>query len=118
MPEEKVLRELAEERLSGAREAAGEHDVALRSVEVPVRRHAIGQVLTDELGRSGRATAIYAFNDELALVALELLRERGISLPDQMALIGCDDSPAAKQTPPCDSTSMVAGGRSPATCTR
>jgi DNA-binding LacI/PurR family transcriptional regulator len=100
MPEEKVLRELAEERLSGAREAAGEHDVALRSVEVPVRRDAIGQVLTDELGRSGRATAIYAFNDELALVALELLREREISLPDQMALIGCDDSPAAKQIRP------------------
>jgi DNA-binding LacI/PurR family transcriptional regulator len=96
MPDDPVLRGLAEERLSGAREAAGEHAVALRSVEVPVRRDAINQVLTSELGPSGQATAIYAFNDELALVALELLRERGVSLPDQMALIGCDDSPAAQ----------------------
>jgi len=100
MPEETVLRGLAAERLSGAREAAAEHDVALRSVEVPVRRDAINEVLTRELGRSARATAIYAFNDELALVALELLREREISLPDQIALIGCDDSPAAERSRP------------------
>jgi DNA-binding LacI/PurR family transcriptional regulator len=100
MPEETVLRELAAERLSGAREAAGELDVALRSVEVPVRRDAIHHVLTDELDRRRRATAIYAFNDEMALVALELLRERQVSLPDHMALIGCDDSPAAERVRP------------------
>jgi DNA-binding LacI/PurR family transcriptional regulator len=91
-----VLRGLAQDRLSGAQEAAGEHDVVLRSAEVPIRRDAISQVLTGELARRGRATAIYAFNDELALVVLELLRERELSLPDQMALIGCDDSPAAE----------------------
>jgi DNA-binding LacI/PurR family transcriptional regulator len=100
MPDEEVLRGLAEERLAGARAAAQEHDVALRSVEVPMARDAIGQVLTGEFGRRGRATAIYAFNDELALVALELLREREISLPDQIALIGCDDSPAAERIRP------------------
>lgn len=96
MPEESVLRGLAQERLSGAQTAAGEHDVALRSAEVAIRRDAISQVLGGELDRRSRATAIYAFNDELALVVLELLREREISLPDQMALIGCDDSPAAE----------------------
>ena len=53
-----------------------------------------------ELERTDRATAIYAFNDELALVALELLREHGLSLPDQMAIIGCDDSPAAERVRP------------------
>jgi DNA-binding LacI/PurR family transcriptional regulator len=100
MPEDTVLRGLAGERLSGARDAAGEHDVALRSVDVPVTRDAIGHVISAELGRRSRATAIYAFNDELALVVLELLREREISLPDQMALIGCDDSPAAQRIRP------------------
>lgn len=100
MPEESVLRGLAQERLSGAQTAAGEHDVALRSAEVAIRRDAISQVLGGELDRRSRATAIYAFNDELALVVLELLREREISLPDQMALIGCDDSPAAERIRP------------------
>ncbi len=100
MPDEAPLRGLADERMSGARTAAAEHDVVLTSAELPVGREAIGRVLTSELGRSNRATAIYAFNDELALVALELLREREISLPDQMALIGCDDSPAAERIRP------------------
>jgi DNA-binding LacI/PurR family transcriptional regulator len=100
MPEEAPLRTLAGERLSGAQAAAGEQGVKLRSVAVAMQRDAIGHVLTAELGRASRASAIYAFNDELALVALELLREREISLPDQVALIGCDDSPAAERTRP------------------
>lgn len=100
MPDEAPLRGLAGERLAGAQVAAGEHDVALRSAETPVRRDAVGRVLAAELARRDRATAIYAFNDELALVALELLRERGVSLPDEMALIGCDDSPAAERIRP------------------
>jgi DNA-binding LacI/PurR family transcriptional regulator len=100
MPDDAALRWLAEQRLSGAREAAAEHEVALRSLETPLRREAIGRVLAAELGRPDGATAVYAFNDELALVALELLREREISLPDQMALIGCDDSPAAERIRP------------------
>ncbi len=100
MPEEAALRNLADERLSGARAAADEHGVELRSVEVAMQRDAIARVLAAELARPSRASAIYAFNDELALVALELLREREISLPDQVALIGCDDSPAAERTRP------------------
>ena len=51
-----------------------------------------------------RATGIYAFNDELALVALEVLRDRRVSLPDAVALIGCDDSPAADRVRPRLST--------------
>lgn len=100
MPDDEALSSLAEERLSGAREASAEHDVTLRSLVVPIGREALGRVLASELGRPDRATAVYAFNDELALVALDLLREREISVPDQMAIIGCDDSPAAARTRP------------------
>ncbi len=100
MPEDAALRSLADQRLCGAREAAAERDLALSSSDVPLRRETIGRVLAAELGRPDGATAIYAFNDELALVALELLREREISVPDQMAIIGCDDSPAAERIRP------------------
>ena len=33
-------------------------------------------------------------------MALDVLRERGIVLPDDVALIGCDDSPAAARARP------------------
>ena len=100
MPDDAALRSLAEQRLSGARAASTEHDVALRALDVPLRRDAIAPVLAAELGSTHGATGIYAFNDELALVALELMREREISVPGQMAIIGCDDSPAAERIRP------------------
>jgi DNA-binding LacI/PurR family transcriptional regulator len=100
MPEDADVRRLVEQRLSGAAAAAGEHRVTLRSVKVPVRRDSIERELAAELDRSKRATGIYAFNDEQALVALEVLRDRGVALPHEMALIGCDDSQAAEQMRP------------------
>jgi len=100
MPDDAGVRRLVEQRLSGATTAAREHRVALRSVMVPVRRDSVERALAAELDRSKRATGIYAFNDEQALVALEVLRSRGVALPDEMALIGCDDSPAAEHMRP------------------
>lgn len=100
MPDDASLRELARERLSGAVAAARERDVAVRSVHAPLLREPIERVLAAELERPDSATALYAFNDEQALVALEVLRDRGVSIPDRMALIGCDDSPAAERVRP------------------
>jgi len=100
MPDDAGVRRLVEQRLSGATAAAGEHGVSLRSVAVPVRRDSIERALATELARARRATGIYAFNDEQAIVALEVLRDRGVALPDEMALIGCDDSPSAEQMRP------------------
>jgi DNA-binding LacI/PurR family transcriptional regulator len=100
MPDGADVRELVEQRMSGATAAAREQRVTLRSVKVPIRRDSIERALTADLERPRRATGIYAFNDEQAIVALEVLRDRGVALPDEIALIGCDDSPAAEQMRP------------------
>ncbi len=104
MPEDDVLRGLVKERLSGAETVARAGKIALRSVTVPVQRDPIHEVIAAELKRRKRATAIYAFNDELALVALDVLRDRGLAVPGDMAVIGCDDSPAAERARPRLST--------------
>lgn len=100
MPDDRALRALADERLSGASAAALERGVALRSVAGALRWQAIEPLLAAELERADPATAIYAFNDELALVALEVLRGHGVTVPDRIAVIGCDDSPAAERVRP------------------
>jgi DNA-binding LacI/PurR family transcriptional regulator len=100
MPDQGPLRPLADDRLGGALASAGERDVRLRSAHVAIERDAVDAVLADEIGRADRATGIYAFNDELALVALDVLLDRGIRLPGDIALIGCDDSPAAGRSRP------------------
>jgi len=55
---------------------------------------------TEEHGRSATArlldkhpdiTAIFAANDKMALGALHCARQRGISVPDDLSIIGCDN---------------------------
>lgn len=100
MPDDPDMRERVDQRLAGAKAAARDHGVALRSVRTRMGRESIERTLAADLDRPNRATGIYAFNDELALVVLGVLRDRGLSLPDDVALIGCDDSPAAEGVRP------------------
>lgn len=51
---------------------------------------AAGVVAADVVVNSG-ATACIVFNDLIAIGMLNRLRERGISVPDQMSVVGCDD---------------------------
>ena len=75
-------------------------------------------------------TAICAFNDEVALAVLAGARQLGISVPDDLAVIGVDDIPAAALAAPplttvatnitvnaldiVDAVVSKLGGRSPA----
>lgn len=53
------------------------------------------------LDREPRITAVYAQNDTMALGVLSALHERGLGVPDECAVVGCDDIPiAAHAIPP------------------
>ncbi len=49
-------------------------------------------------------TAIFAGNDEIAFGALEAARELGVSVPEQLSLIGVDDRPMASLVTPALTT--------------
>ena len=51
-----------------------------------------GQQLLD---RQDRPTAIFASNDEMAAGVMHTARALGISLPDELSIVGFDDSPTA-----------------------
>jgi DNA-binding LacI/PurR family transcriptional regulator len=51
---------------------------------------------TELLDRHPDMTAIYAANDSMALGALAALKERGLSAPGDVSLVGYDDSPLAR----------------------
>lgn len=60
-----------------------------------------GYLLTQELLRaSERATAIFARNDFLAIGALKALREAGIAVPQEMSVVGYNDTVLARYTDP------------------
>ena len=61
---------------------------------------AIGRALTPRLLDSG-FTAIFCFNDMVAIGALLACRERGIAVPQEVSVVGFDDiSMADYVTPP------------------
>jgi len=49
------------------------------------------QAMTDVLDDGVRPDGVYCFNDTLALGALRVLAERGMRVPDDVAVIGMDD---------------------------
>jgi LacI family transcriptional regulator len=52
-------------------------------------------------------TAIFAANDSMAIGALSALRESGLQIPEQMAVVGFDDIPLARYMDPPLSTVRV-----------
>ncbi len=54
-----------------------------------------------------RPTAIFASNDSMALGALSALRETGVEVPREMALVGFDDIPVARYLSPALTTVHV-----------
>jgi LacI family repressor for deo operon, udp, cdd, tsx, nupC, and nupG len=52
------------------------------------------------LGRSEPPTAIFCFNDEMAMGALQVARRHGLRVPRQLSIIGFDDIRFAKYVDP------------------
>jgi LacI family repressor for deo operon, udp, cdd, tsx, nupC, and nupG len=52
------------------------------------------------LGRTERPTAIFCFNDEMAMGAIEVAHRLGVRVPDQLSVVGFDDIRFARHTGP------------------
>lgn len=66
------------------------HGVAVRKIGPFSPKKAGGAAAADAVLNSG-ATACIAFNDLLAIGMLMRLRERGIRVPEDLSIVGCDD---------------------------
>lgn len=110
----------AKERLAGFEEALTEAGIKLQRSHRAEGEYTFesGLAATDKLlDLSPRPTAIFASNDEMAAAVLYAARLRGISVPDQLSIVGFDDTPIASRIwPPLTTVRwpIVAMGRSAA----
>jgi len=86
-------------RLSGYREELAAAGIDLPDTRVRRVDHAVSSaaVATEELlALDDRPTAIFAHDDTLAAAALRTARAQGLSIPDDLAIVGFDDSEVAE----------------------
>jgi LacI family transcriptional regulator len=90
-------------RLAGYLEAT-QFDAEIANPELLVEArdftHKAGEVAAEALLAQSTPDAIICANDLLAVGALRHLRKRGVSVPDDIALIGVDDTDAARLANP------------------
>ncbi len=60
----------------------------------PAQRDGVGAAAT-LLARSGRPTAVLAFNDDAAAGLRQMLASQGVRAPDHISIVGWDDDPTA-----------------------
>jgi DNA-binding LacI/PurR family transcriptional regulator len=86
------------ERLRGLRAAAPANDVEV--VELgPFPPTFQGGVQAADLALARRVSAVLAFNDLMALGVLNRLAARGVTVPEEMSVVGFDDIEMAGMTP-------------------
>ncbi len=101
----------AEERLAGYDAALGEaglldeRTVYAGDFSEEAGHAAVAHLLTRPPGE--RPTALFAANDAMAVGALAALRERGLTAPDALSLVGFDDVPLASHLTPALTTVHV-----------
>lgn len=99
LPGHPALQPMAEERLAGVTDACMKAGIAAPVVASTTLEVAAAAAAVD-VWRGEGVTAVCAFNDETAVAVLAGLRERGLTAPDDLAVIGVDDTPLAPLTAP------------------
>lgn len=93
---------MTEQRLAGYRKAFEENGIIFDEslVKVGATKEECGYTCMKELWESKNCpTAIFAFNDNIAKQVYETATELGLKIPEDLALIGFDDSPVAGSIP-------------------
>jgi LacI family transcriptional regulator len=92
-----------ERRVLGYKKALAEHDIPLDPILIrggDFNENGGYEGMKGLLKLNPRPTAVFAANDLMAIGAMIALREEGLDIPDDIAVVGFDDIPAASLVNP------------------
>lgn len=95
------------ERHGAVEESLADSGVRLESLRIPSGTYADTMAAGDQI-LAGAPTAVIAFDDVIAHGVIDLLHERGVSVPTQVSVVGCDDTIALTTQPPLTSIALKA----------
>lgn len=91
------------ERLRGFREVLGEYGLSLDAEHIAEGGYTFDsgvECATQLLKMANRPTAIFAGNDEMAIGVYQAAREAGLRIPEDLSVVGFDDTPIASRVWP------------------
>lgn len=97
----------ASDRLEGYRDALGAAGRPLDpTLEVDGEYRAVtaAEAMSELLARHPRLDAVFVASDSMAIAAMQVIKDAGRRVPDDIAIIGFDDLPTARETRPTLST--------------
>ena len=97
----------AEERIRGYRDSLAAHRITFDEKLVRYGDYSAESAYTAAmslLGSGAAPTALFVTSDEVAMGVLAALHKRGVSVPDDIAVVGFDDNPLAEFTIPALTT--------------
>lgn len=100
-PDDQRVRTFAELRLQGATQAAKERglpDLDVRTV--PLERGPAAEAIGPWTSRPPAVTGVCAYNDQTAYAVLAALRDHGVAVPEDVAVIGVDNDPVGELISP------------------
>ena len=97
-PDDPRLADISHERLQGVRRVLD--DRHLRTFTVPMELDGARDLILAAVRKKPLVDAVFAYNDELAFIVLQILREAGIKVPNDLSVIGCDNLNFAALTQP------------------
>lgn len=107
-PADARLRHFADPRLEGVREACAQQGLPDPVVEtIELDAHSATEAIRAWRALDPPVTGVCAYNDEVALAILAGLRELGLQAPEDLAVIGSDDIPAASLVSPSLTTTTL-----------
>jgi LacI family transcriptional regulator len=83
-----------EERIAGCRKAIAEAGISSDSLELLFCEESIEssyRLVKELMGRENRPSAIFMWDDRLAVSAMKAIHEMGLRIPDDVAIVGYDD---------------------------
>jgi LacI family repressor for deo operon, udp, cdd, tsx, nupC, and nupG len=86
-------------RLRGYQRALADHGVPERTLHgrtVDYRRHSAAEAVRELFDRPEPPDALFCFSDELAAGALRALYDRGVRVPEDVAVVGFDDADGSR----------------------
>lgn len=86
----------AQERAAAFRSAAAAHRLEAEVVQGDFGMESGEQAIATLLSRGAKFDAVFAANDNMAIGAMQALRDRGLSIPEEVAVAGFDDIPLAR----------------------